>query len=146
MLAEMIIKLSNKIIKFRKLKVPAENLLVLAPHCLQKKECQQDVHSDINNCKSCGQCKCENLLDLSKRTGVKVVVAQGGREAIKAVKNPKVKAVIAIACEAELKAGIMAVFPKPVLAIHNSLPNGACRSTDVDFQKVEAAVKQLIRE
>ena len=41
-------------------------------------------------------------------------------------------------------AGVLATLPKPVLAVHNTRPCGACRDTSVDPDEVEKAIRSLL--
>jgi hypothetical protein len=62
------------------------------------------------------------------------------------VKQDCVDAVVAVACEKELREGMRATFPKPVLGIINLRPNGPCRDTDVDVAQVEDAMRWFLRD
>jgi hypothetical protein len=79
------------------------------------------------------------------RTGVLFHVAGGGRQALTRVRDDDVDAVVAVACERELIQGIFGAFPKPVLAISNTRPQGDCHDTLTEVSEVEAAVRELIR-
>lgn len=85
----------------------------------------------------------KNLLELSERYGIQVAVASGGGMALEQVKNNKIRAIIAIACNKELRAGIRAVFPKPVMAVPNKQPKGPCKDCLVEIEQVEKAVREL---
>ena len=61
----------------------------------------------------------KNLIELSEKYGVSIAVASGGRVALERVKSDDVKGVIAIACEKELRIGIMASLPKAIIAVPN---------------------------
>ncbi|MHC4873478.1 MAG: DUF116 domain-containing protein [Planctomycetota bacterium] len=146
MISKKVVELGNWFTRRKKLKVKAENILLLFPHCIQWSKCQYNITSDLSNCKKCGRCKVKNLIDLAEKLGLQIAVASGGRQAVKRVKEESVKAVIAVACEKELCAGMISVFPKPVLGIVNLLPNGPCVDTDVNMKEVEAGIKELIEE
>jgi hypothetical protein len=73
-------------------------------------------------------------------------VATGGRLALELAKAEGVKAIVAVACEKELQAGLTGVFPKPSLGIINLRPHGPCRDTDVDLGEVEEAIAWLLRD
>lgn len=139
-----IVKIGNWVTRFRKIKAKPENILMLFPHCLQWSKCQHNIISDLANCKKCGRCKVKDLIEIAERLGLQIMVASGGRQAVKKVKDESVKAVIAVACEKELREGMMAVFPKPVLGVVNLRPNGPCVDTDVNMQEVESAIKELL--
>lgn len=121
-----------------------ENVLLLLPHCLQYHNCKELVKNDIRECKECGKCRMKEIKALVERTGVQVCVASGGRVAQKRAMDPKIKVVLAVACNRELAEGIRAVFPKRVFDVPNTWPNGECRDTDVDVAKLEAALDQVL--
>ena len=60
------------------------------------------------------------------------------------VRDSSVKIVVAVACEKELSDGILAAFPKPVVAVPNLQPEGPCKNTRVNIDAAIAAVKSLI--
>jgi len=75
---------------------------------------------------------------------VNLKFATGGGMAVKLVRDPGVKAVVAIACEKELFMGLLTTIPKPVLAVKNLLPHGPCVNTGVSIQNVREALLELI--
>ena len=96
-------------------------------------------------CQHCGNCAIAELHDLCNEMGIHGHLATGGREAIKALKSPTIRAVVAIACKKELFDGILASLPKPVLAVYNQLPNGPCHNTCVKVDEVRAAMQELLK-
>ncbi len=128
----------------RKVRVAACELLLLLPHCLKQTACGRNVLHDLNECARCGRCPLASLLDLKDRHGVRLHIARGGREAIAEARRPEIKAILSIACEKELAAGILAVWPKKVVAIPNTRPEGICKNTSVDVAQVEGAVQKLL--
>jgi hypothetical protein len=96
-------------------------------------------------CRRCGRCTIAGLLELRDRYGLLCNLAGGGRQAVQCVKRPDVKFVVAVACERELTAGILAAFPRPVLAVTNRTPNGPCKDTTVDLEQVDRAVRSAVR-
>jgi len=146
MLDKQIIAINNALTKLRQLRVPPENILLIFPHCLQWSGCQQNIVQDLANCKRCGKCRICDLLALQERSGMRCHVVSGGRQAVALVKQKEIKAVIAVACEKELRSGILAALPKPVIAIPNQLPCGPCKDTQVDMRQVEQAVAKVMAE
>lgn len=140
-----IIKLNNFATRARKVQVPAENVLLLLPRCIQWNKCSRDVIANIENCQGCGRCPIADLLKLKQKYGLQCLIAGGGRQAVAAVKRKDVKAIIAVACTKELSAGILATIPKPVLAIENTQPCGFCNNTQVETKKVEEAINRILR-
>jgi hypothetical protein len=124
--------------------VKPENLILLLPRCLQRAGCAADVAGDIANCKRCGRCKVGDMARIAEAKGIRCAVATGGEQALALVKSDDVHAIIAVACEKELAAGIWHTMPKPVLAVINLRPNGPCRDTDVDMASVEEALECLL--
>lgn len=144
-LDRVVIGLNNLTVKGRRTRVRAEQILVLMPSCLQAADCKQNVVGDLANCKRCEACKIGPLLNVCDRYGVEAAIAKGGRVAAELARQPHIKAVIAVACEKELKSGIVVCLPKPVVAVTNKRPNGPCNETDVDVGEVERAIKWLTR-
>jgi hypothetical protein len=100
------------------------------------------MHS-LAECRRCGQCDVGALAAIRDDLGVVACVAGGGRQALALVRRPEVKAVVAVACEKELVQGIRAAFPKPVVAVPNRTPEGACLNTQVDSEAVVKAIGSL---
>ncbi len=144
MFEDQVIRINNKLTSWRKVRVRPEELLVLSPHCLQHQDCSANVKEDLNNCKRCGKCRCKDLLELQEKYGVQVAMASGGRQALRLAEDDGIKAVVAVACAAELRAGIVKTFPKPVFAICNQQPEGPCKNTSVCLEDVEATVRRLL--
>lgn len=141
---KQVVSLNNLIVKLKKKKCPPEGLLILFPHCLQNTKCKQNIKNDLSECKRCGKCKVKNLMELSEKYGVSIAVASGGRLALERVKAKEVQGVVAVACEKELRIGIMASIPKAVIGIPNVRPNGYCKDTDVYIEEVEKAVEKFV--
>ena len=144
MVTGSLVKASNWLSRRRGVRVPAANLLLLFPHCLQWSKCPHRIVNNLENCKRCGKCGVKGLLELAEKLGVQIAVASGGRQAVTRVKRPDVHAVVAVACEKELCLGIMATMPKPVIGVVNLRPHGPCVDTAVDLAKAEAALREFL--
>lgn len=143
---KQVISLNNLIVRLKKKRCPPQGLLLLFPHCMQNSKCKQNIKYDLKECKRCGRCKVKNLLELSETYGVSIAVASGGRIALEKVKAEGVQGVVAIACEKELRIGIMASIPKAVIAVPNLRPRGYCKDTDVYLDEVEKAIERFVKE
>ncbi len=141
-----LVKVFNAVTRLRRSRCRPGELLILVPSCLQNSECTATVRTDISACRRCGKCKVKDIVELAERYGVRCAVATGGRLALEMARDKGVKAVIAVACEKELRAGMKSVFPKPGLGIFNLRPNGPCKDTDVDLDEVEEAITWLLRD
>ncbi len=146
MFSRLFVSLNNLLTRLRRVKVSPKNLLLLVPRCLQKNGCAQTLGETIDACKACGQCNVTELLAIRDEFGIHCSLAAGGREALAFVRDPKVKAVVAVACEKELTQGILAVFPKPVLGVLNIQTNGPCRNTHLNPDLVRAAIRSMLKD
>jgi len=144
MVGKALVTVNNLSVRLRSPKCRGDEMLILVPSCLQSSKCTQKVTVDVANCRRCGNCAVGAILDLAERFGVRVACATGGRLALSMVKDDRVKVVVAVACEKELRAGIIGAFPKPVSAIPNVRPHGPCKDTDVDMEEVRAAIERLL--
>lgn len=132
----------NKL-RLKRTKVKPAELLLLFSHCLQNSECPNKIVNDLANCQRCGKCLVKDILELGERTGIKVAVASGGAMALEKVKTIQPRAIVAIACDKELRLGIKGVFPKPVVAIPNIWTKGPCKDCLVEMAAVKKAVARL---
>jgi len=145
MVNRLIIYFNNLFGSLRRQRVEASSILALAPRCLQYSECGRDVVSDIRNCAECGKCRIADMLALQREFGVRVVVANGGRQAAAAARDESVRVIVAIACEKELAEGILALRSKKrVYAIPNIVRCEPCINTDVEISEVRAVVERVL--
>lgn len=135
------IEVNNQLVRTMEQEFLPEQILVLAPHCIQKNTCPHKVTSDINNCRRCGACPVNDLLEIRERYGVRLGVATGGTLARKYVREYRPKAIVAIACERDLSSGIQDASPIPVLGVLNQRPFGPCFNTQISVPRVEEAIR-----
>ena len=139
-----LVKLNNFVVRQRRRGVAPANIVLLLPRCLQRSGCERDVVGDIANCRQCGRCKVGELARACGQLGIRCHMATGGRLALEIVRSDDVHAVVAVACEKELRSGIVGAFPKRVRAVVNARPHGPCRDTDVDTDAVVDAIKWFL--
>ena len=72
------VNVCNQVVKTREYHLKPEEILILAPHCLQNASCPHKITIDVNNCRMCGKCTVGDLLALQRETGVNLVIATGG--------------------------------------------------------------------
>jgi len=140
------VEVNNVLVSQYQLKVPAERILILTPHCIQWDKCVHKITRNVENCHQCGHCGVGAMLALSHKYGCKLVVATGGTLARQMVKEARPKAIVAVACERDLTSGMQDVFPLPVLGVPNERPYGPCFNTQVDVHKLEQAVLAFMEE
>jgi hypothetical protein len=138
------IQVNNQLVEAMKLKLKPNNILVLAPHCLQRSSCTYKITGSIDNCRRCGGCNVNDLLKVRDNYGVNIGMATGGTLARKFVKEFKPRAIIAIACERDLTSGILDANPIPVLGITNMRPNGPCVNTCMSVSMLEKAIQEFV--
>lgn len=134
------IEVSNHLVLQHKVKVPADRIMILTPHCIQLDSCVHKITRNVENCRQCGRCSVGTMLGLAHKYGCHFAVATGGTLARKMVMEIRPKAIVAVACERDLTSGIQDVFPLPVLGVLNERPFGPCFNTRVDAAKLEAAI------
>ena len=139
------IAVSTQIIRQQHIKVPADRLLVVTPHCLQLASCPHKITRDpMENCQRCGRCDIGALVQLAEEMGFHFFVVTGGTLARQTVKTIRPKAVLAIACERDLTSGIQDVYPLPAVGVLNIRPNGPCYNTHVDIQQVRREIEAIL--
>lgn len=140
------ININNQMTVSQDRKYRPEEILILAPHCLQNTNCPHKITIDVQNCHRCGKCSVAGLLDIAEETGVNLVVASGGTFARKLAKEYQPKAIVAIACERDLTSGIKDMNAQhiPVVGVLNERPNGPCYNTTVQICKVRQALAEFI--
>ena len=144
-MSNLFVPLNNLSVKARRTRVRPDQLLLLLPSCLQWSQCKETVRSDPFSCKRCGRCPMGQLVTLAEEKGVRIFVATGGHKALGMARSKDIRAIVGVACQKELRQGIMASFPKAVLGVLNAWPNGACTDTDVDVDRVRRAVEWFLR-
>jgi len=138
------VRLNNRDVQRRNMRLKPAELLLLVPHCIQRWDCPNKITSTVANCKRCGQCMVDELIRIAEKYDISVEVATGGGRAIRAVNEHAPKAVVAVACEREMLDGIRDALPLPVLGVLNERPEGPCKNTVVDPAKVESAVRWFL--
>jgi len=145
-MAKWKVKLWNGLTSLRRAKCKPHELLLVIPSCLQWSGCRQLVKFDLANCKRCGRCQVKDMIELSEEYHTQCSIATGGRLALLRVKEGRVKAVVAVACEKELEEGMRGAFPKPVMGVINLRPNGPCKDTAVNVDEVRNAIEFFLRD
>lgn len=135
------IEINNQLVRVQKPKVKPEEILLLAPHCLQRSDCPYKITADVYNCRRCGRCSIHILLNLAQKYRVRLAVATGGTLARHFVKVYRPRVIVAIACERDLTSGIQDTQPLPVWGIVNLRPYGPCLNTQVEVSQVEEALR-----
>jgi hypothetical protein len=116
-------------------------VMLLLPHCLQSTDCGNRITGGlIENCQGCGKCVIAGLMTLASENGLALTVATGGTLARRVIGEIRPTAIIAVACEMDLTSGIRDSYPLPVYGVLNERPNGPCRDTTVNLDRVREAI------
>jgi hypothetical protein len=142
-LGRVYISINNMVVKHRLQKKPSHKFLMLLPHCMQSKDCNNRITENISNCQRCGCCKVGELADLADLLGINVVVSKGGTAARNSVKEYMPDLILAVACERELVSGIGDVGGIPAIGVINQRPNGYCTNTTVDMTELKNILQEL---
>lgn len=141
------IEVNNKLTCCKNYSFKGKQIMLLIPHCLQNSDCPHKITAHVNNCKHCGKCKIGDILKLAEKYQINVKVATGGTLARKYIRDIKPQAVVAVACERDLSAGINDMTGVlPVIGVLNQRPHGPCFNTTVDIDAVELAIKKYLKE
>ena len=71
------IEVSNHLVKQHRVKVPADRIMILTPHCIQLDTCVHKITRNIENCRQCGGCSVGDMLGLAHKYGIHMAVATG---------------------------------------------------------------------
>ncbi|MDR1159266.1 MAG: DUF116 domain-containing protein [Syntrophomonadaceae bacterium] len=134
------IEVNNHIVGLKRLIINNDQILLLLPHCLQNSQCSHKITMDINNCRSCGQCKIGEIKKIAEDNNIILKIATGGTMARKYISENRPRGVIAVACERDLSSGIQDSGMIPVVGVLNCFTKGPCVDTDVDLNVLESAL------
>ncbi|MFZ5516031.1 MAG: DUF116 domain-containing protein [Candidatus Zhuqueibacterota bacterium] len=116
------IKVSNSLIQTGRWKINRSRIVILLPRCLRR-PLQKEI------------------VALARKYQCLIYTVPGGELARKIIAEEKPLAVIGVACERDLLSGIRDVQHIPVIGIPNQRPEGPCKNTTVDYNKIEEAIK-----
>ncbi len=138
------VAVNNSLFKATSKKIRKGKLLILLSQCLQNYDCPNKVTAHFENCKMCGRCQIGQIIKIGKRYNLPLSIATGGTLARRVVVDTKPTAIVAVACERDLTAGIQDVYPIPVYGILNQRPSGPCVNTQVDLRNIDQAVRFIL--
>jgi len=116
------IKVSNSLVRATRMKFKSNRVLILLPRCLRRPIQKQ-------------------IIEIAKKYHCQIFTVPGGELARKIIRREKPTAVIGVACERDLLSGIRDVKNIPVIGVPNLRPEGPCKNTTVDYQKIEQAIR-----
>ncbi len=131
-------------------KVPPSERMLLLPHCLRPVQgCPGKMTQSGLDCAGCtrSDCKIMPMQAAALQSGFKgICVAPGGRLAVRCVAAVRPAAIVAVACDKELEAGVAAVNAlewegPPPFVVRSPLLRDGCVDTDVEVSEVIALIE-----
>lgn len=141
--ADKFLEYNNRRVMKKFIKTVPKNIAVLLPHCIQNYDCPFKITSDIENCKECGKCKIQKIVELKRKYKLEVKVATGGTLARLFIKEKRPDLIIAVACKRDLISGIYDTFPMSVYGVYNKIINTPCINTDLSIEEIENVLKRF---
>lgn len=138
------VKVNNDLVSSTTKRYKPQDLLLLMPHCLQNSRCNMRLTYSIDNCKRCGKCPIDKLLEVSEKYGIHLAIATGGTIARRIVVKRRPKMILAVACERDLASGIQDTYPLPVFGVLNLRPHGPCLDTNISMGALENAIRKFM--
>ena len=135
--ADKFLEYNNKRVMKKITSFMPKNIALLLPHCIQNYDCPFKITSKIENCRKCGKCKIEKILELKEKYNLEVKVATGGTLARLFIKEKRPDLIIAVACKRDLVSGIYDSFPMHVYGVYNKIIESPCINTDLDIKEIE---------
>lgn len=121
------VKVHNALVYAESSPPAAKNILVLIPRCLDR-----DTR--------------ESVAQMARGYGATVFSATGGSSARQMIRKTRPDAIIGVACERDLVAGISDTPKKiRVIGIANKRPFGPCKDTTINVQEFERAIRFLLK-
>lgn len=135
------VEVNNSLVKASRKRIGGDRVLILLSQCLQNFDCPHRVTATYLNCRRCGNCQLSEVIALKEKCEAELAIATGGTLARKIIIDTRPSAIVAVACERDLTSGIQDVYPTPVFGVLNRRPQGPCYNTEIDLDRLEAAVR-----
>jgi len=134
---EIYIKIKNELNLPRLKEVPKSKRALFLPHCLRDvRNCKAEINEFGYKCKHCGRCPISDIKQAAEKRKYNVFVVPGGSMVFKIISRKKPKAVIGVACYAELEQAMEDAGRRGIPNIGVPLSKDGCKDTKVDVKKV----------
>ena len=137
----LIIEIQNSLYKPAFAKTAYKDRALFLPHCLRSIKCPAKLSFDGVQCIECGLCSIGDIKKKAEKLGYRVYITPGGMFTKRLLKEKKVKAVMGVACNFELREGLenCQKFGVPGQGI-NLLKDG-CINTVADVDKINETLE-----
>jgi hypothetical protein len=139
------IELRNKLNEGRFKKVPFNERMLLLPHCLRNaKECSAKYNDEGLECLKCNKCSLPKIMKMAEELGYKkIACVPGGSMIEKLVVKFKPKAVVGVACSAELNMAIDKMNEHGIPSQAVLLLKDGCKDTEANLQEIKEKVELI---
>jgi len=135
------IEIENNVYREFFSKIPKGERVLFIPHCLRDvKGCIAPIDEDGYHCKKCGRCAIAKITAEAERNGIRWYMCGGGSQVMNIIKKVRPKAVIGIACYAEIQMALekLRATNTPLQVV--LLKKSGCVGTEVDLDEVFAVL------
>ena len=124
-------------------KVPFEDRIAFAPHCMRNSTaCKAVEQNSVYLCVDCGACKLKDIKQLAQNLKYKgFYILKGGRAVEKVIKEQKPQGVAGIACFFEGDQAFKMLKDTGVAIQFVPLTKDGCSDTDVDLEEVRKTLE-----
>jgi len=142
------IELRNNLNESRFKQVPYTERILLLPHCLRNaKECNAKYNDEGLDCLNCNKCRIPEIARIAEKLGYKkVACVPGGSMVEKLVIRYKPKAVVGVACSAELNMGIDRMNEHNIPSQSVLLSRDGCKDTEVNISEIKEKLELIALE
>lgn len=128
------VEVRNKVNEEKFNNIPAEDKLLVLPHCLRHPKCEAPLEPSGLKCKNCKKCVIGILKEKAEKIGYRVFIIPGSTFLKKIVKENKFKSVLGVACYQDLNLAMMKLSKFAPQGV--PLLRDGCYKTKVDITMV----------
>ena len=128
------IDLRNLLNKEKFKEIPAEDVIIVLPHCLRSLSCPAKLTTSGIECVLCGQCCIGTIKKICDKKKIDLFIVPGSTFIKNVIKKRKFKAVIGVACPVDLNQAMTSLYDFTPQGVY--LLNDGCINTMVDVDEV----------
>lgn len=130
------IQLQNHISRRDFAKTPVTQRAIFLPQCLRNRKCPTNLTPEGLVCKRCGKCEIGTHIDTLENMGYMVWICPGSTLIKRMIKKYKIKAIIGVGCQMEVKEGLEMADKFGLIAMGVIILKDGCVETLVDWNSV----------
>lgn len=137
----LIVEIQNSLYRPAFAKTPYKERALFLPHCLRSMKCPAKLSFDGVQCVECGQCSISDIKKKAEKLGYSVFITPGGMFTKRLLKENKIKAVMGVACNFELREGLENCQKVGIPAQGIHLLKDGCINTVADIDKINEVLE-----